>query len=376
MKSSAVAFAVLLSGVIAAEERTFSTIQPSETAIEAAAATATSYQYPKDNSGYVSGKVFDRIYHVWLENTDYDKAAGQAGMQALAKQGITLSNYWAVTHPSEPNYMASAAGDYFGLGDDSFVTLPETVFSIADLLDSKGISWAEYQEHSPYTGYQGFEYLNQETEANDYVRKHNPLILFDRVVNDATSLSKIKNFTEFDVDYKNKQLPQWAFITPNMTNDGHDTSIEVSGNWAKAWLSPLLNDTFFTDRTLVVLTFDENDTYEIPNKVMAILLGDIPDSLKGTTDDTFYDHYSLLSTAEANWELPNLGRNDCGANVLKIVADEVGYTNKAVDTTGMYNNQSAPGYFSDDTLSIPAPNLTCQGAGGSVYSEIVKAWSK
>jgi acid phosphatase len=33
---------------------------------------------------------------------DYDKAAGNSDMQWLAGQGITLTNYFAVTHPSEP----------------------------------------------------------------------------------------------------------------------------------------------------------------------------------------------------------------------------------------------------------------------------------
>lgn len=45
-----------------------------------------------------------------LENTDYDKAAGDPNMAWLASQGITLSNYYGVTHPSEPNYVASVGG--------------------------------------------------------------------------------------------------------------------------------------------------------------------------------------------------------------------------------------------------------------------------
>lgn len=37
-----------------------------------------------------------------------------ANLAALAKKGITLSNYFGVTHPSEPNYAASIAGDNLG----------------------------------------------------------------------------------------------------------------------------------------------------------------------------------------------------------------------------------------------------------------------
>jgi hypothetical protein len=59
--------------------------------------------------------------------------------------------------------------------------------------------------------------VNQKTGANDYVRKHNPLISYDSVTNSVDRLAKIKNFTMFDSDLKNNKLPQWMFITPNMS---------------------------------------------------------------------------------------------------------------------------------------------------------------
>ncbi len=45
-------------------------------------------------------------------------------MQWIASQGITLTNYWAVTHPSEPNYCAAAGGDHFGMDNDDFNAIP------------------------------------------------------------------------------------------------------------------------------------------------------------------------------------------------------------------------------------------------------------
>lgn len=58
----------------------------------------------------VHGKAFDRFVTIWLENTDFDKAASDPNLAWLAKKGITLSNYNGVTHPSEPNYVASIGG--------------------------------------------------------------------------------------------------------------------------------------------------------------------------------------------------------------------------------------------------------------------------
>jgi hypothetical protein len=98
---------------------------------------------------------------------------------------------------------------------DYFHNIPANVSTVADLLNMKGISWGTYQEHMPYPGFQGFNYSNQETYANDYMRKHNPLVSFDSISNNDTALSLIKNFTSFYNDLHKKVLPQWAFITPS-----------------------------------------------------------------------------------------------------------------------------------------------------------------
>ena len=65
--------------------------------VDAAAATAlTSHK-----TSHVKGKVFDRFITIWLENTDYKKSEGDRNLLWLASKGITLGNYFAVTHPSE-----------------------------------------------------------------------------------------------------------------------------------------------------------------------------------------------------------------------------------------------------------------------------------
>ncbi|KAK9376556.1 phosphoesterase family-domain-containing protein [Lipomyces chichibuensis] len=351
----------------------FSTIRPSLTAIEAAAATAV----PEEYTSTVSGKVFDRFVIVWLENTDYDAAYGQADLAYLAESGLLLTNYFAITHPSEPNYVAAVGGDYFGIDSDDFFQIPSNVSTIVDLLDTKGISWAEYQEDLPYAGFQGFNFSNQVTYKNDYVRKHNPLIIYDSIVNNASRVDNIKNFTSFYDDLNNKQLPQWMFITPNMTNDGHDTTVDYCGNWARNFLQPLMNNTYFWDNTLVLLTFDENETDGTQNRVWALLTGGaLPKSLKGKTDATFYSHYSEIATVEANWDLENLGRGDASANVFAFVANDTGLSIQSVDVSTISNNQSAPGYFNDYEIPIPPPNVNAVNANGKgVLPAISSVWA-
>ena len=137
-------------------------------AVAAAAATALT-RSPVSN---VAGKAFDRLAIIWLENTDYDDGLNDPNLSALAKKGITLSNYYGVTHPSEPNYVASIGGDYFGMDNDNFHHVPANVSTVIDLLEDKGVSWGHYEEDSPYSGFEGIAYVNQKTRKNDYVRKH------------------------------------------------------------------------------------------------------------------------------------------------------------------------------------------------------------
>lgn len=40
---------------------------------------------------------------------------------------------------------------------------------------------------------------------------------YDSVTSDVNRLAKCKNFTMFDKDLQNNKLPQWMFITPNMS---------------------------------------------------------------------------------------------------------------------------------------------------------------
>lgn len=95
---------------------------------------------------WVKGKAFDRIAIIWLENTDYDLAIGDPNLAALAKKGISLTNKFAVTHPSMPNYAAAVSGDYYGINHDDMINIPSNISTVVDLLENKGISWGEYQE--------------------------------------------------------------------------------------------------------------------------------------------------------------------------------------------------------------------------------------
>jgi len=93
-------------------------------------------------------------------------------MDALQKQGILLTEYYGLTHPSQPNYLASVAGDYFGLNHDGVVDIPQNISTLVDLFEDKGIDWRGYFEGSPGPGYMAAGSTPPGADHYDYVRKH------------------------------------------------------------------------------------------------------------------------------------------------------------------------------------------------------------
>lgn len=66
-----------------------------------------------------------------------------------------------------------------------------------------------------------------------------------------------------------------------------------------------------------ISAFDETENYFSNNRVFSVLVGDaVPADLHGTTNDTAYNHYSIMATVENNWNLGNLGAHDADASTF------------------------------------------------------------
>ncbi|CAD6504980.1 BgTH12-00479 [Blumeria graminis f. sp. triticale] len=323
----------------------------------------------------VPGRAFDRLITIWLGHEDFNSSVNNAVINNLSSQGILLDEYYSLTHPSQPNYVGSIGGDYFGLDHDNFTRIPRNVSTIVDLLDTKNIDWRGYFEDSPGPGYMGPENVRSDGKT-DYVRKHNPFVQYDSINFNGTRLSRLLSFRDFDHELKANSLPQYIHISPNVLNDGHETTSLFALNWTDFFLGPLLKNTELMNRTLILLTYDESKTPNQPNRVTSLLLGGaIPENLRNTTDSTLYTHYSIISTVENNWDLPCLGRYDVGANVFELVASQTNYSNIPSPNLSLVNNSfSYHGFLNSDPakhLPMPPPNLNLTGAGGQGVVKVV-----
>jgi phosphatidylinositol-3-phosphatase len=260
----------------------------------------------------LTGKVpdFAHIVMIAFENHDYEEVIGNPqmpNMNALAKQYVELANYFAVTHPSLPNYIALMSGGTQGITSDCKDCFIDQK-NLADLITASGRTWKSYSEDMPSPCFLG--------DTKLYVQKHNPLLYFDSVrLNPTICNNSIVPLTQLDSDLAANQLPDFSFIMPNMCNSGHECSLDKSDAWIQAMVSKLQSSPALGSNSLIIIVYDEAEKdnkgtccgigTKGGGRVPAILIS--PLAKPGFTDDTAYSHYSMLKTILSAWNLPDLG---------------------------------------------------------------------
>ena len=90
---------------------------------------------------------FKKVMIVVLENADYDEALRQPFLKQLSQEGAAFTQFYAETHPSQPNYIAMISGSTQGVFSDGNVDLDAQ--HVGDLLEAAGKSWKVYAEDFP-----------------------------------------------------------------------------------------------------------------------------------------------------------------------------------------------------------------------------------
>lgn len=366
------ALSILTVGALA-EPRNFTTIQPSGT-FNPEAATAMQTSYPK-NHHMPKGRLVDHMWHIVLDNADYEDAIKNPDLQYLASRGILMDNYYAVEGNSQANYLAMLAGDTFGLTEENFVSLPSNVSTLVESMETVRVLWAQYTEDQPFPAYDGWTFP---AENPTYSRAKNPFVAFESIMETPHRYNNLRSLAQMQHDFDIKRKPQWLFIRPNLNHDGTNTDLATSAKWARDFLTPYIDKRSEFHRHLYILTFARASSRTGPNKVMTLLLGDMHDWHRGTVDHTYYDHYSIPASTQANFNLPSLGRYDCSANVFYRINRKAKISSKKnPHITENYNQGPYTGYLSDDNVDLPIPNLNCEGRGHSgLLRHVKKVWKK
>ena len=210
-------------------------------------------------------------------------------INALAGKGALFTQSFAITHPSEPNYLALFAGDTEGLTDDS-CPHSYTGANLAEALEAKGLSFAIYSENLPQEGFADCGTLDKL-----YRRKHNPVPNFASVPTEAN-----QPFSAFPAD--SSKLPTVAYVVPNMMDDMHDGTVQQADAWLKQNLDGFVQWAQ-KNHSLLILTWDEDDGTQ-NNQIATLIIGQ---GVKPGRYDQHIDHYSVLRTLTDMYKVQPIG---------------------------------------------------------------------
>jgi len=260
---------------------------------------------PTMTTGNGGGSIL-AVSHVFIvveENHSYGDVVGNASMpyfNHLATSYGLATQFYAVAHPSLPNYFELTAGDgtsITGLAGDAYVG-PMTQDNVVRALTAAGKTWKSYAESLPAIAYLG-------GDSGAYLKHHNPFAYFSDVINDSTQANNIVPFSQLATDIANGSVPNYAFIVPDVNDDAHDCPIGMStctdaqkltaaDQWLQANIDPVIKSSVFQDSLMVIL-FDEGDLTDIANfggHVPAVIVS--PKSKMGYQSTTTYQHQSVL----------------------------------------------------------------------------------
>lgn len=244
------------------------------------------------------------------ENRDAGSVIGSPDapyINALANRyGLATASY-GQAHPSLPNYLELLSGSTQGVTDDG------TQHSFAgptlvDQMAQHGITWRAYMETMPSACYTG-------ASAGTYAKKHNPFMYFRSVTGSAAQCQNVVPYTSLHGDLSSAHAPDFAWVTPNLCNDGHDCSTATADTWLSDNLQPVLASPWFTQGGVVILTWDEGtdssgccggaDGGHVATIVIAA------GAQQHTTLSQSVDHAGTLRTVQEVYGLPTVGDAAC-----------------------------------------------------------------
>jgi hypothetical protein len=220
-----------------------------------------------------------------MENKHYSDIVGNSSaapyIQSLIARGTLYTNYQAGPG-SLPDYLAMTSGLTGSTsGSDN----------IFNQLQTKGVSWGEYEESMPSVCYKG-------GDTGSYKKGHNPAVYYNDITSSSSACANVVPYSSFDPSH----LRAFSYVVPNLTDDMHDGSsrtaqIQAGDGWLAANVPAMLNA-----GAEVILTWDEGSISD--EHVATIAVGGT--AAVGATDARAYTHPGLLAGLENVWGLPRL----------------------------------------------------------------------
>lgn len=265
------------------------------------------------------------VFVLTMENKNYNDTFGAStqdpDLQAMAKQGALLTQYYGTGHVSLDNYIAMMSGqpstketqsdcfqgfndavaDGWDAGNPKVLktkngmgcVYPKEVKTFANQLDDQGLTWKGYMgdmgndptRESATCGHPKIGAIDNTQSAqaptadvpkgDQYATRHNPFVYFHSIIdNQSYCDNHVVNLdANLEKDLKSVDTtPNFVFITPNLCDDGHDgdgTGAKpcVNGDkgglfsinaFVKKWVAIIQASPAYQKDGLIIINFDES----------------------------------------------------------------------------------------------------------------------
>ena len=204
------------------------------------------------------------IFIIMMENHRTDEIIGNTAdapfVNTLAGTYGVATNYYGVTHPSLPNYLAAVSGDFQGIWDDckagadvtcapeefvpnsgdatsALLLTPAEVASasatphwfsgknLVDQIEESGRTWKAYMQSIPGVGSDvEFAPTVNGSLVKLYAQKHNPFMYFSDIRQKPERMKRMVPSTQLDSDLASGHLPNLIWLSPDQCHDMHGMS--------------------------------------------------------------------------------------------------------------------------------------------------------
>ncbi len=289
----------------------------------------------------------DHVFLIYMENKGAYDILGSPNAPYLNSQISTQdygSNYYALGHPSDPNYIRIMGGSDFGI---AYNPSPNSINapSLMQEMDQKGILWAGYAQSMPYPGdiVSSGNYSVDELPFADfaYVYNNNPAYLQTHLLPLTQLSTGLQNpntspqFTWIAADEAHNMegpisTPSGvvSFTASQLTT--HQYNIAAGDQFVQQTVSTVEASPTWTDPTqkdAIIITWDEdynNLSLGIGNQGNNVPLIVIPNQAAINagmqsgpfTTSSYYNQYSLMATIEDSLGLAPLTANDMYAQPM------------------------------------------------------------
>lgn len=275
----------------------------------------------------------DHVFMIYMENKGAGNIVGSPNapyLNSLINAYGSASNYYALTHPSDPNYYPILGGSDFGLNYNCAADCFD-VTNLADNIESAGKTWAAYQ-----LGGGGYSTPTDRT----------PFLAFHDIYADPARVdSHIFDLSQLSTDLQSSATaPNFAWVAADEDNNMEgpiDTpagiiqfalsqlttqqyNVAAGDSFLQSTIPTIYNSEVWNDPTqssAIFLTFDEDNNNiswgfgNEGNHVVMVVIpspGAVAAGMRGgafvATD--YYNHYSLQRTMELSLGVAPLTKND------------------------------------------------------------------